>query len=132
MVPEAPLEQTEAGLVPAGAGWFVLNARDARWNHRPGLARGGPGTAVAAVGFRALPARDEPVIVGAGDGPYVVLAMKLMRVSCQRTLGFYTVDETARRYGASPDEETQDADVAYARFPKSEPSRSRDGWLPSR
>jgi uncharacterized cupin superfamily protein len=33
MVPEAPLEQTDAGLVPKGDGWFVLNARDARWYH---------------------------------------------------------------------------------------------------
>jgi len=32
MVPEAPLEQTDHGLVPAGEGWFVLNARDARWH----------------------------------------------------------------------------------------------------
>jgi uncharacterized cupin superfamily protein len=31
VLPEAPLESTEAGLVPAGDGWFVLNARDARW-----------------------------------------------------------------------------------------------------
>ena len=38
MVPEAPLEQTDAGLVPKGDGWFVLNARDARW--RPGEGRG--------------------------------------------------------------------------------------------
>ena len=38
MVPEAPLEQTEHGLVPSGEGWFVLNARDARW--RPGAGRG--------------------------------------------------------------------------------------------
>ena len=36
MVPEAPLEVTEARLVPVGEGWFVLNARDARWRHRPG------------------------------------------------------------------------------------------------
>jgi dienelactone hydrolase len=36
VVPEAEFEQTEAGLVPAGAGWFVMNARDARWFHRPG------------------------------------------------------------------------------------------------
>jgi uncharacterized cupin superfamily protein len=36
MVAEAPLEQTEAGLVAAGAGWFVVNARDARWVHREG------------------------------------------------------------------------------------------------
>jgi uncharacterized cupin superfamily protein len=34
MVPEASLEQTEHGLVPAGDGWFVLNARDARWFDR--------------------------------------------------------------------------------------------------
>jgi uncharacterized cupin superfamily protein len=36
IVPEAALEETEAGLVPAGEGWFVLNARDARWRHREG------------------------------------------------------------------------------------------------
>jgi len=36
MSSEAPLEQTEHGLVPAGEGWFVLNARDARWLDRPG------------------------------------------------------------------------------------------------
>jgi uncharacterized cupin superfamily protein len=35
-VPEAPLEQTEQGLVPAAAGWFVLNARDAPWRHADG------------------------------------------------------------------------------------------------
>lgn len=31
MVPEAPLERNEAGLYPAGEGWFVVNARDLRW-----------------------------------------------------------------------------------------------------
>lgn len=32
MVPEAPLERTSTGgLVPAGEGWFVVNAREARW-----------------------------------------------------------------------------------------------------
>ena len=36
VVPEARLEETDAGLVPAGPGWFVLNARDARWFHRDG------------------------------------------------------------------------------------------------
>lgn len=36
MVPAAPLEQTEHGLVPAGEGWYVLNARDARWYHAEG------------------------------------------------------------------------------------------------
>ena len=31
MVPEATLTQTEAGLVPEGEGWFVVNLRDADW-----------------------------------------------------------------------------------------------------
>lgn len=31
MIPEAKLESTDSGLVPAGDGWFVLNAADARW-----------------------------------------------------------------------------------------------------
>jgi uncharacterized cupin superfamily protein len=36
MVPEAPLDSTEHGLVAAGEGWFVLNAREARWRHTGG------------------------------------------------------------------------------------------------
>ncbi len=31
MSPEAPLEPTEHGLLPAAEGWFVLNATDAPW-----------------------------------------------------------------------------------------------------
>jgi uncharacterized cupin superfamily protein len=31
MVPEAELKATDGGLEPAGEGWFVLNARDAKW-----------------------------------------------------------------------------------------------------
>jgi hypothetical protein len=34
-VPEARVDQTEAGLAPTGPGWFVVNAREARWRHRP-------------------------------------------------------------------------------------------------
>jgi uncharacterized cupin superfamily protein len=33
MVSESRLESTEHGLVPKGDGWFVLNAREARWYH---------------------------------------------------------------------------------------------------
>lgn len=35
MVREAELEQREHGRVPAGSGWFVLNARDAAWVDGP-------------------------------------------------------------------------------------------------
>ncbi len=42
-IPEAPLKKTEAGLVPEGEGWFVLNARDARWWRSERLGQvGGP------------------------------------------------------------------------------------------
>lgn len=39
MVPEAPLEQTEDGLLPAGEGWFVLNAREAAWRRWEGMGK---------------------------------------------------------------------------------------------
>jgi uncharacterized cupin superfamily protein len=31
VVPEAPLVETEHGLVPSRDGWFIVNAREARW-----------------------------------------------------------------------------------------------------
>lgn len=34
MIPEAKLVETGQGLVPEGEGWFVLNARHARWGVR--------------------------------------------------------------------------------------------------
>jgi uncharacterized cupin superfamily protein len=37
MVPEAPLRRTEHGLVPDGDGWFVVNAREARWRESDDL-----------------------------------------------------------------------------------------------
>jgi uncharacterized cupin superfamily protein len=52
MVPEAPLEQTEHGLAPAGEGWFVLNARAARWRHAEG--RGAYGSFEGEPGFSQL------------------------------------------------------------------------------
>jgi uncharacterized cupin superfamily protein len=36
MVPEAQLKATEHGVVPESDGWFVLNARDARWRYADG------------------------------------------------------------------------------------------------
>ncbi len=39
MVSEAKLETLPEGLGAEGPGWFVLNARDARWWQRAGLGR---------------------------------------------------------------------------------------------
>ena len=36
MVAESPLESSEHGLVPKEDGWYVLNAREARWRHAEG------------------------------------------------------------------------------------------------
>ena len=33
MVPEARIEDRDGGKVPAGEGWFIVNARDAAWFH---------------------------------------------------------------------------------------------------
>jgi hypothetical protein len=47
-----------------------------------------------------------------------------------RTGGAYTVDEAAQRHSAGVERETTDPAEAYARFPKSELTRYREGWLP--
>jgi uncharacterized cupin superfamily protein len=40
MVPEAELEATEAGLAPKGPGWFIVNAKEARWIEHPTFGSG--------------------------------------------------------------------------------------------
>ena len=40
MTQEAKLKQSEGGLVPDGDGWFVVNAREARWWHTDELGSG--------------------------------------------------------------------------------------------
>jgi quercetin dioxygenase-like cupin family protein len=179
MVPEAKLEQTEHGLVPAADGWFVLNLRDAPWRHIDGrgavcvalddfederrpvqlgvnpfvLQPGEPmsmyhweadeeafvvvsGEAVLIVegeerrlrawDFVHCPPHTKHVIVGAGTGPCVVIAVGARE---RDQLGF-PVDEAAQRHGAGVEEETTDGGAAYASVPGREPTAYREGWLP--
>jgi quercetin dioxygenase-like cupin family protein len=190
VVREAEQEQTEHGLAPAGHGWFVLNARDARWyetggrGKEPGLQGRGdfpqlgmgitvlwPGEPMAMChwetdqedflvlageallviegeerplrrwDFVHCPPGTKHVIVGAGDGPCVVFAVGALEhhtvgsrvdgtLEGRDDWGAYTVDEAALRHGAGVEGETNNADVAYARFPELQPTRYRDGWLP--
>ena len=179
MVSEARLEPTDHGLVPRGRGWFVLNAREARWRHgrgrsaicefegEPEFAQLGinlsvlePGETMAMYHWEAdqedflvlsgeallivegeerplrqwdfvhCPAETKHVIVGAGDAPSLVLAVGARDRSTGPDWGGYTVDEAALRHGAGVEQETTDAEKAYARFPKREPTRYREGWLP--
>ena len=177
-MPEAPLEQTEHGRVAAGEGWFVLNARDARWRHREGkatlpfegdadfpqlginlivLAPGEPmamyhwetdqedflvlwGEALLIVegqerplrrwDFVHCPPRTQHVIVGAGDGPCVLLCVGARDRSTGPEWGAYTVDEAALRHGAGVERETTEPREAYARFPSGSLTRYRQRWLP--
>jgi uncharacterized cupin superfamily protein len=189
VVPEAPLEQTEHGLRAAGEGWFVLNAREARWGEEEGRGKWpslepasyfdqlGIGINVLDPGdvmsmyhwetdqedflvlsgeallvieglerplrqwdFVHCPPGTNHVIVGAGEGFCAVLCVGAREHHTTRepdgTLkgrpdwGAYTVDEAALRHSAGVEEETTDAEVAYARFPDPEPTRYRNGWLP--
>jgi uncharacterized cupin superfamily protein len=76
------------------------------------------------------PAGTQHVIVGAGEGPCLVLAVGARDRSTGEDWGGYTVDEAALRHGAGVERETTSPSQAYARFPKGVPSRYRDGVLP--
>ena len=80
--------------------------------------------------FAHFPPKASHTIIGAGSGPCVIVAVGARVDSTGPNWGAYTVDETASRHGAGVDEETTDAEVAYARFPGSAKAKYRDGWLP--
>ena len=179
MVPEAEAQKTEHGLVATGEGWFVVNARDARWYHIDGrsafcdlegdqeftqlginvqvLLPGVPmamyhwevdqedflvvsGEAVLIVegeerplrawDFLHCPSLTKHTIVGAGDGPCIVIAVGARANQEGPDWGGYTVDEAAARYGVSVERDTSDATEAYARFEKRQQTRYREDWLP--
>jgi uncharacterized cupin superfamily protein len=185
MVPEAELERTDAGLVAASRGWFVMNARDARWIDNPGQGHSLPLTGwdeyeaesffpMLGVAIRVMepgepsaiyhweteqedflvlsgeallivegqerrlkqwdfvhcPPETRHVLVGAGTGQCVILAASSRQFQKDGPWGFYCADETAASHNASSPEDTQDGELAYVRFPPSQPTRYRDGLLP--
>ena len=178
MVAEAPLDRTETGLTPAGEGWFVLNAREARWRRADGIGARlsfegetefpqvgvslyalEPGERMGMYHWEAdqedflvlsgqalliiegeerplrrwdfvhCPAGTRHTILGAGDGPCLVLATGAREHQSGAGWGGYPVDVAALRHGAGVERETTEADQAYARFPEREPRRCRDEWL---
>ena len=182
MTPEAPLRMSKNGLVVDGEGWFVVNAREARWRSMgplgsyctfegkrpfrqlginvnvlaPGEAMGmyhrengqegflvlsgeclliveGQERPLKAWDFFHCPGGTEHIIVGAGSGPAIVVAVGARG----RGIGggiVYPVSETAARHGASVERETTDPSEAYAairaRLPRSLWVRYEPGWLP--
>jgi uncharacterized cupin superfamily protein len=81
--------------------------------------------------FVHCPPHTSHVIVGAGSGPSVILAVGARIDSvANENWGYYPVSELAARYGASVDAETNKPEEAYAPLPKRRPTTYRDGWLP--
>jgi hypothetical protein len=70
------------------------------------------------------------VIVGAGSGPCVVLAVGAREHADDPDWGAYPVDEAALRHAAGVTAETSDPPAAYAGLTRRRPVRYRDGWLP--
>ena len=81
--------------------------------------------------FVHCPPGTKHVIIGAGGGPCLVLAVGSRAHDGQPdSLGF-AADEVAKRHGASVEADTTDGDVAYASVPPREPTAYREGWLPA-
>jgi uncharacterized cupin superfamily protein len=76
--------------------------------------------------FVHCPPQTRHVLVGAGSGPCLVIAVG---ARANDELGF-PADEVAKRHGASVEKDTMDGDVAYASVPGREKTAYRDGWLP--
>ena len=179
MPDEAQVETTEFGRVAKDDGWYVVNAREARWYHIDGrsalcdlegdhpfsqvgininvLEPGQPlslyhweadqedflvlaGEAVLVVeeqeqplrqwDFVHCPPRTKHVVVGAGAGPSVILAVGARIDSVDNPdWGAYPVSKAADRHGASVDAETNDPDVAYAAWARRKPAAYKERWL---
>jgi uncharacterized cupin superfamily protein len=78
--------------------------------------------------------KTKHTIVGAGDGPCIVIAVGARQHQDGPDWGGYTVDEVARRHGAGVEQETNVPDEAYAavraKFGLREQTRYQEGWLP--
>ena len=80
--------------------------------------------------FVHCPPKTKHVIVGAGRGPCLVIAIGARERSTGSDWIGFTVDEVAKRHGASAQEDTTDPDVVYGPIPNREPTAYRAGWLP--
>ncbi len=77
--------------------------------------------------FLHCPGGTAHAILGAGDGPSVVLAVGARG---GRKGIVYLADRAARRHGAGVDRETTRPEEAYAALPPPTRCRYREGWLP--
>lgn len=114
---EAPLERAGEGLAPTGEGWFVLNAREARWRDSD---------------FGSY-TRFE----GEGDAKFPQIGINIGVLQPGQPACMYHGDviypasELAQRHGAGVEHETRDPKEAYAGTRPDADVAFREGWLPS-
>jgi uncharacterized cupin superfamily protein len=80
--------------------------------------------------FVHCPPNTKHVIIGAGSGPCLVIAVGAREHSTGPDWIGFTVDEVAERHGVSVEEDTTDPEVVYSPIPRREPTAYHDGWLP--
>jgi uncharacterized cupin superfamily protein len=80
--------------------------------------------------FVHCPPNTNHVIVGAGNGPCVVIAVGARQRSTEPEWIGFAADDAAARHGASVAEDTMDPEVVYGPLPAREPTAYREGWLP--
>ena len=178
MVRRATQRPSPTGTVRTSEGWFVLNARDARWEHAAGrpavcdfegdvpfeqlgvnLNSLEPGEAMAlyhresdeedflvlagealliiegaehrlkAWDFVHCPPGVGHVIVGAGEGRSLVVALGARARQDDEDSLAYPFDAVAVRHHAGVEQETTDASVAYAGLPGRRPTAFDPSWL---
>jgi uncharacterized cupin superfamily protein len=85
--------------------------------------------ALRAWDFVHCPPKTKHVIVGAGSGPCLVIAVgSRERSNGPDAIGF-PADDAAKRHGASVESDTMDGDVAYGNVPPREPNAYREEWM---
>jgi uncharacterized cupin superfamily protein len=80
--------------------------------------------------FVHCPPGTAHMIVGAGDGPCVVIAVGAREHRGAAEPVRYPVDDAALRHRAGVEVQTSDPRVAYAHLPPRQWSCYREGWLP--
>ena len=80
--------------------------------------------------FIHCPPGTKHAFVGVGDEPCVLLCASSRQFQKDGPWGYYCYDETAERYNAASPEDTQDGEIAYARFPDPRVAHYPGGLLP--
>jgi uncharacterized cupin superfamily protein len=80
--------------------------------------------------FVHCPPETRHAFAGAGDGPCVLLCVSSRQFQKDGPWGYYCTDPVAERHNAAAPQNTQDGEVAYARFGRLRAVRYPDGLLP--